>query len=106
LLQQNLPVGLTSFSKVVTLFSRGAPQPSALILLGSALLVLAIIIRRITAQKNPDIRSRRDSTEPNLSVSAEPEADYDKLEIGDPVAPLFRQNASGRTDSIPVSEPS
>jgi hypothetical protein len=104
LLFQKFFVGLTLLRATVTSLSKAVPQPAALILLGSGLLGLAFGIRRITTKKDSDNKS--DSEERGFSLNTEPEANYPEAELADPAAPLFHQNASGRTDSISLSQPS
>jgi hypothetical protein len=96
--------GQTVLASYVTSLTKAVPQQAGLILVGSGLLGLAFGIRRMTARKEADDKSH--SEEPKFSIDIEPEADYPEAELADPAAPLLRQNASGQTDSLSLSQPS
>ena len=105
LLLEQLFVDSTQLRTAVSSLAEAVPQPSALILLGSCFLGLAVGIRRITTRKDSDNKS--DWEEREVGIAAELEANDPEVELAGPTAaPVLRQNETGRTDSISMSQSS
>ena len=100
---KKLPVYVMPVKTAVVSLTDVVPRPAALILLGTGLLALVFGIRRITREKSDN---RNVYLEPVFAVDARLEANDAEGEPADAVAPLFHQNASGRTDSISLSQSS
>ncbi|MGE5306999.1 MAG: hypothetical protein ACM3TN_27145 [Alphaproteobacteria bacterium] len=105
LLLEELFVDSTRLRTTMGSLAKAVPQPTALILLGSGFLGLAVGIRRITTRKDSDDKS--DLEEQGVGIVAELEANDPELEIAGPTAaPVLRQKESGPRDSISMSQSS